>query len=47
MICILNRGKFNHTEGFYSDPECYNVDEKELEKFDKKFPFKIKERREK
>lgn len=46
MICILNRKKFNHTEGFYSDPECYNVDERELEEFDKKFPFKIKERRE-
>lgn len=46
MICILNREKFNHTGGFYSDPECYNVDEKELEEFDKKFPLKIKEKRE-
>lgn len=46
MICILNREKFEYAGGVYSDPACYNVEEKELEKFDKKFPFKIKERRE-
>lgn len=46
MICILNREKFKYAGGVYSDLECYNVDEKELEEFDKKFPFKIKERRE-
>lgn len=46
MICILNKEKFNLTDGFYSDPECYNINEKELEEFDKKFPFKIKEKRE-
>lgn len=46
MIYIFNKEKFNITEGIYSDPKCYNVDEKELEKFDKKFPFKKKERRE-
>lgn len=42
----MNREKFEYAGGVYSDPECYNVDEKELEEFDKKFPFKIKERRE-
>ena len=46
MICILNEEKFNIATGVYSDPECYNVDKKELEEFDKKFPFKIKEKRE-
>lgn len=46
MICIFNKQKFNISEGYYSDPECFNVDEKELEEFDKKFPFKTKEKRE-
>lgn len=46
MICILNNQTFDIREGIYSDPECYNVDEKQLEEFDKKFPTKIKERRE-
>lgn len=46
MICIFNKQKFNISEGYYTDPECFNVDEKELEEFDKKFPFKTKEKRE-
>ena len=32
--------------GIYSDPEVYNIDENELEKFDKQFPIKAKEKRE-
>lgn len=46
MICILNKDKFNIKGGIYSGPECYNVDMNELEEFDKKFPYKVKEKRE-
>ena len=28
----------------YSDPQCYNIDERELEEFDKQFPKKTKEK---
>ena len=44
MIKVLNKNKL--VKGIYSDPEVYNVEEKELEEFDKQFPKKIKERRE-
>ena len=44
MIKILNDNNIENLKGIYSDPDCYEVDEKELEEFDKKFPFKIKEK---
>ena len=44
MIKILNDNNIENLKGIYSDPDCYKVDEKELEEFDKKFPFKIKEK---
>lgn len=44
MIKILNDKNIENLKGIYSDPDCYKADEKELEEFDKKFPFKIKEK---
>ena len=44
MIKILNDNNIENLKGIYSDPDCYKADEKELEEFDKKFPFKIKEK---
>ena len=44
MIKVLDKNKL--IKGIYFDPEVYNIDEKELEAFDKKFPKKIKEKRE-
>ena len=44
MIKVLDKNKL--IKGIYSDPKVYNIDEKELEAFDKKFPKKIKEKRE-
>ena len=46
MIKILNDNNIENLKGIYSDPDCYKADEKELEEFDKKFPFKIKEKTE-
>lgn len=43
MIKILNKDKFNIKEGIYTDPEVYtNIDNKDLEIFDKNFPHKEK-----
>lgn len=44
MIKVLNDKKL--VKGVYSDPEVYNIDENELEEFDKQFPTKVKEKRE-
>lgn len=44
MIKILNDNNIENLKGIYSAPDCYKADEKELEEFDKKFPFKIKEK---
>lgn len=44
MIKILNDNNIKNLKGIYSAPDCYKADEKELEEFDKKFPFKIKEK---
>lgn len=46
MIKILNDNNIENLKGIYSDPDCYKADEKELEEFDKLFPFKIKEKTE-
>lgn len=46
MIKILDENKAKNLKGIYSDPNCYNVDENELAEFDKKFPTKVKEKRE-
>ena len=40
VVCCIN----NNLKGIYSAPDCYKADEKELEEFDKLFPFKIKEK---
>ncbi len=43
MIKILNKDKFDIKEGIYTDPEVYtNIDNKDLEMFDKNFPHKEK-----
>lgn len=44
MIKILNDNNVKNLKGIYSVPDCYRVDEKELEEFDRKFPLKIKEK---
>lgn len=44
MIKVLDESKL--VRGIYSDPEVYNIDENELEEFDKHFPIKAKEKRE-
>lgn len=44
MIKVLDKSRL--TKGIYSDPSVYNIDEKELEEFDKNFPKKIREKRE-
>ena len=46
MIKIFDKDKFDINGGEYSDPECFNINEEELEKFDKQFSPKIKEKRE-
>lgn len=46
MIKILDKEKANNVKGIYSDPKVYMVDEKKVEEFDKKFPKKLKEKRE-
>jgi predicted N-acetyltransferase YhbS len=46
MINIFDKSKFNINGATYSDPLCYNINENELKEFDKKFPNKIKEKRE-
>ena len=39
----INKDKFNIKEGIYTDPEVYtNIDNKDLEIFDKNFPHKEK-----
>lgn len=43
MIKVLNENEMSEYEGTYSDPDCFNIDEKELNEFDKSFPDKIKE----
>ncbi len=45
MIKILDPKLMEGLKGIYTDPECYNVNEKEVEEFDKNFPKKIKEKR--
>lgn len=42
MVKILDENKFNLHWGIYWDPACYNVNEAELEEFDKQFPQKEK-----
>lgn len=40
-IKILNKDKFDIKEGIYTDSEVYtNIDNKDLEMFDKNFPHK-------
>jgi predicted N-acetyltransferase YhbS len=46
MIKVLDSSKIDNLKGTYKDPDCYNVDAKELEEFDKNFPPKVKEKRE-
>lgn len=47
MVCVLNNEHNDIPKGIYSDPKCYlEIDENELEEFDKKFPYKLKEKRE-
>lgn len=44
MIKVLDERKL--VKGVYSDPAVYDIDENELEEFDKQFPAKVKEKRE-
>lgn len=43
MIKILDKEKTKELSGIYSDPIVFDINEKELEEFDKKFPLKNKE----
>ena len=46
MIYIFDKSKYSIDDAFYTDPDCFvSIDESELEKFDKNFPEKIKEKR--
>lgn len=45
MIKVLDEEKMKKIKGVYQDPQCYFVDEKDVEEFDKNFPTKIKEKR--
>lgn len=40
MIKIFDKNKFENNYAIYSDPDCFNIEECELEIFDKKFPKK-------
>ncbi|RAP53317.1 MAG: hypothetical protein BZ138_01290 [Methanosphaera sp. rholeuAM270] len=44
MVKVFDEDKINSLHGIYIDNPCFNVDENELEEFDKKFPFKKKEK---
>ena len=46
MIKVFNEEETSKLKGFYTDPECFNIDESQLEEFDKQFPKKEKEKRE-
>lgn len=46
MIKELKDGFLSGVSGVYSDPVEYNVDEKDVDEFDKKFPPKVKEKNE-
>lgn len=43
MIKVFSENETSEIEGTYSDPEVFNIDECELEEFDKQFPEKKKE----
>lgn len=44
MIKILDESKTEDLSGVYSDPDCYlQIDETELEEYDKLFPVKVKQ----
>ena len=45
MVKVLDENKMKDFKGVYADPQCYYVDEKDVEEFDKQFPPKIKEKR--
>lgn len=46
MIKVLDAEKSKDIKGVYSDPECYQVKDEDMEQFDKRFPPKVKEIRE-
>lgn len=43
MIKVFSENETSEIEGTYSDPECFNINDSELEEFDKEFPKKKKE----
>ncbi|MBE6511183.1 MAG: N-acetyltransferase [Methanobrevibacter millerae] len=42
MIKIIDREKISNEKGIFTNPEVFDVDEKDLDEFDKKFEFKEK-----
>lgn len=42
LCCELKPGYLDNISGVYQSPSSYNIDEKELEEYDKKFPAKEK-----
>ena len=46
MVKTLKDDALKEVIGYYVFDECYNIDNKELKEFDRKFPFKKKEVRE-
>ena len=45
MVKVLDEEKAASLRGIHADPACYEVDERELEEFDRQFPPKVKEQR--
>lgn len=45
MVKVLDEAAAKEIRGVHHDPDCYEVDEQTLEKFDRGFPPKVKEKR--
>ena len=46
MVRCLKEGALNNVSGCFVFHDCYNVNDKDVDEFDKKFPYKKKEVRE-
>ena len=46
MVRCLKEDTLDNVSGYFVFNDCYNVDEKDVDEFDKKFPYKKKEVRE-
>ena len=46
LLKVLDKEKIRDLSGIYADPKVYQVQDEEVERFDKMFPYKKKERKE-